>query len=210
MYFNPDQNLVAITEIPQKRAIQSIMETIDSTFGFKYIVDSGNIIEVQLVSSGLAIIPRQLKELPQLAKLQVPSNRIQKLRNVERLSSLKILNMSDNKIDDESLTNQNEWPNLIALDLSYNQITDANALRKISTLERLNLKGNLLDVIPKGPFPHLKAIDLRENPIRKLEHLHKYSSLEQLLISEEYLSAKEQEIVSQGIEIVQKYCKSRD
>ncbi len=209
MYFNPNLKLKLIKDASERRSIKSIMDILDKSFGFNYTVSNGNVVEVQLISVGLALIPRQLGYLPHLYKIQVPSNKIKKLRNIERCQSAKIINLSDNLLTSPALEGLTTLTDLTSLNLASNQLTTYHELAPLKNLESLNLSDNKIQQIPQCSFSHLKYLDLSGNPIVTLDHIHRYESLIQIKLEKTNLPSKEIEIVDEGIDAIKEYCREK-
>ncbi|MCF2141064.1 MAG: leucine-rich repeat domain-containing protein [Candidatus Lokiarchaeota archaeon] len=208
MFNNPQRNLRQIRSSEEKRVIKSIMEMIEQNFGFNYIVVDGHVVEVQLISAGIAIIPRQLKYLPYLKKLQLPSNHLKKLRNLDGCKTLNMLNLHDNRLTNATLRPLEALTQLKVLDLSQNEIEGWENIDHLYSLESLILEDNLIKNIPALDLPQLKILDLRGNPISKLENLHLFENLVDLRLDASKLSEKEQKAYEQGIEAIKDYCSS--
>lgn len=88
--------------------------------------------------------------------------------NIEYSEKTKLLDLSDNKIED--MENIKKLPNLIYLDLSYNLFKKINL--KIYKLEELYLIGNDIEQIDLPALPNLKILDLAGNNIVNIENLN--------------------------------------
>ncbi|MHA1612609.1 MAG: leucine-rich repeat domain-containing protein [Promethearchaeota archaeon] len=172
------------------------------------MVSDGHVMEVQLIAAGLAVIPRQLKDLPFLHKLQIPSNHLKKLRNLEGCQELRYLNLHDNELPDEKLLPLTGLDHLINLDISQNNITSLEVFAKIPQLENLSVGDNKITEIPPISFPSLKKLDLRGNPIVLLRNLQYMELLQEIKLDVEMLPESEQTIYLEGIEAIQAYCAS--
>lgn len=210
MFNNPERTLRQIRFPEEVRVIKSIMESIEHNFGFNFMVSNGHVVEVQLISAGIAIIPRQLKELPFLTTLQLPSNHLKKLRNLERCTNLSTLNLQDNHLTSEVLGPISKITHLKSLDLSQNRIKSWANLDNLSDLEILNLSGNSINEIPRLHLPNLKILDLRENPITELKNLHFLENLIEIRLDKARFSVEEQGIIEKGLQEVKNYCKSKE
>ncbi|MHA1887425.1 MAG: leucine-rich repeat domain-containing protein, partial [Promethearchaeota archaeon] len=123
MFNNPERTLRQIRFPSEVRVIKSIMESIEQNFGFNFTIANGHVKEVQLISAGIVIIPRQLKDLPFLTKLQLPANQLKKLRNLERCTNLIALNLQDNRLTNAVLGPITKLTHLKSLDLSHNHLS---------------------------------------------------------------------------------------
>ena len=209
MYYNPKLKLKLIRDASERRSIKSIMDILDNSFGFNYSVSNGQVIEVQLVSVGLALVPRPLGNLPNLYKIQVPSNKIKKLRNLERCQQVKIINLSDNLLTSVSLPTLAALNKLTSLDLSSNQLQTFHELAPLTNLESLNLSYNKIEKIPNCAFSHLKFLDLTGNPIEELANLHRYECLIQIKLDKTLLPTKEIDILTEGMDVIKDFCREK-
>ena len=210
MYYNPKKKLTQIASPEEVRAVRSLMDILENDFGFNYVVVNGSVVEVQLVSASLALIPRQLGYLPQLFKLQLQSNHIKKLRNLDRCKALGILNLSDNLLTGIALKDiAKSSPQLTSLDLSLNQIDSLLPFQRLEILESLNLADNKISTIAPIRFSKLKYIDLSGNPITELTNMHLWEHLINVKLDIDNLPNEEQEIYQQGVEAIQAYCREK-
>lgn len=208
MYNNPQVKIKLIRYPEETRVIKSLMDIIEHNFGFNFIVAEGHVVEIQMISTGIVIIPRQLRYLSKLYKLQVPSNKLKKLRNLEGCNSLSVINLHDNQLTDQALSPLFQIHNLTSLDLSQNLISSMIFLKDLINLESLNLANNKISEIPLLPPISLKHLDLSGNPIKKLENLQNFPNLLTLKIDSEMLSQEEQEILHNSMDDIRKYCQN--
>ena len=210
MYYNPKKKLTQIHSPEEIRGVRSLMDILENDFGFNYVVVNGSVVEVQLVSAGLALIPRQLGYFPQLFKLQLQSNRIKKLRNLERCKHLGILNLSDNQLTGDALKEIGKSaPQLVSLDLSLNQVDSLLSFQSLEILEFLNLADNKIHEIAPVRFSRLKYLDLSGNPITSLQNVHLWEHLINLKLDATKLHPEEQTIYRQGMEAIKNYCQKK-
>ncbi len=186
------------------------MEIIEQNFGLNFMVSDGHVMEMQLIATGMVIIPRQLKYLPFLHKLQIPSNHLKKLRNLEGCQELRFLNLQDNELMDEKLSPLTTLPHLSTLDVSQNRITSLEIFAQLPQLENLSAADNLITDIPPITFHSLKKLDLRGNPISQLRNLQFMEQLQEIKLDEGNLPEAEQTIYHEGIEAMQAFCSTHD
>ena len=165
IYYNPQKKLKEVQDKNQIHAIKSILDILDKAFGLNFVVVKGSIVEVQLTSSGLAVIPRQLRDLPQLYKLQCPANKIRRLRNLNLCKSVKIINFSNNYLTTKGIQTLKASSLLKAIDFSMNQIDSLMPFNSLEVLESLDLNHNNIKEIPVISAPALHYLNLSNNPI---------------------------------------------
>jgi Leucine-rich repeat (LRR) protein len=207
MHHNPTKKLKLIRDPMERRVIQSLMQIIENNFGFDYIIKDGHVVEIQMVSTGLAVIPRQFQDFEHLYKVQLPSNKIKRLRNIESLPKTTIFNLSDNLLTATGIKNFSECPHITALDLSMNSIESMSPFRGMANLESLDLSNNYIAEIPAISLPKLKYLDLSQNPIEALRNLHLFPALLDLKVNPKNLPEVEQELIkNRNIKEIQQYC----
>ena len=206
MFNNPTKKLKLIRFPEEIRVIKSLMEIIEHNFGLNFMVSDGHVMEMQLIATGMVIIPRQLKYLPFLHKLQIPSNHLKKLRNLEGCQELRFLNLQDNDLTDERLSPLTTLSHLSTLDISQNRITSLDIFAQLPQLENLLAGDNRITDIPPITFHSLKKLDLRGNPISQLRNLQFMEQLQEVILDEGNLPEPEQAIYHEGIEAMQTYC----
>ena len=82
MEFNdPREKLKGISDAEERRLIKGLMDLIGNVFGFNFNTENGHVVEIQMISTGLASIPRSLKKFPNLYKLQLQTNKIRKRKS---------------------------------------------------------------------------------------------------------------------------------
>ncbi len=131
----------------------------------------------------LTKFPFALKFQKQITNLNLSDNSIHKFpRWIYKLENLKVLYLSNNKIED--LSPLQHLPNLTVLHLNDNQITEIPLeIIKLKKLKRLYLNNNLITEIPEfiDNFKDLEYLLLANNEIKNIHEnigrLHKLKNL---------------------------------
>ncbi|MHA1648481.1 MAG: leucine-rich repeat domain-containing protein [Promethearchaeota archaeon] len=207
--YDPREKLKEVSDAEERRLIKGLMDLIGNVFGFNFNIENGHVVEIQMISTGLASIPRSLQKFPNLYKLQLQTNKIKKLRILDDCENLEILNLSDNRINSAGLALLPKISGLKSADFSFNKIDSLENFTNLREIESLYLSQNELKEIPPLPnLSKLKFLDLTGNPIKKLENLQYLESLISLKIDDSRLSIKEKEVLIKGIEEVKDYCRA--
>jgi len=127
---------------------------------------------LNLSNCGLQIIPKELQEFTTIEELDLSSNNLSDISDLDKLSSLKKLNLSNNE-DISDLEHLQSLKNLIDLNLTKSYgINEFGQIKVLEKLERINLSVN---EIVSLEFLHncngLKYIDLSNNNLEILEDL---------------------------------------
>ena len=104
------------------------------------------------------------EEFKLLTELDCADKGIQSLSGLEYASSLQLLNLAGNRLDEEDLKVLTALPRLSRLDISGNGLEGISPLKEISGLEVLDISSNRLyslDVLED--FPALKKVYAQEN-----------------------------------------------
>ena len=207
--YDPREKLKEVSDAEERRLIKGLMDLLANVFGFNFNTENGKVVEVQMISAGLASIPRSLQKFPNLYKLQLQTNKIRKLRVLDECKNLQILNLSDNQINSAGLALLPKITGLKSVDFSFNKIDSLENFTNLREIESLNLSQNeLKEISPLPNLSKLKFLDLTGNPISKLENLQYLESLISLKIDDSRLSIKEKEVLLKGIEEVKDYCRA--
>jgi len=207
--YDPREKLKEVSDAEERRLIKGLMDLIGNVFGFNFNIENGHVVEIQMISTGLASIPRSLQKFPNLYKLQLQTNKIRKLRILDECENLGILNLSDNHLNTAGLTLLPKISGLKSVDFSYNEIDSLENFKSLREIESLNLSHNEIKEIPPLPnLSRLKFLDLTGNPIKKLENLQYLESLLSLKIDDSRLSVKEKEVLNEGMDQVKYYCRT--
>ena len=210
-YYDPREKIKGISDAEERRSIKGLMDLISDIFGFNFNTENGHVVEIQMISAGLASIPRGLQKFPNLYKLQLQTNKIRKLRILDGCDNLQILNLSDNRLNSTGLTILPKITGLKSIDFSYNEIDSLEHFANLREIESLNLSNNEIKEIPQlSKLSRLKYLDLTGNPIKKLENLQYLESLLSIKLDVSRLSIKEREVLDEGIDMVKDYCRNSD
>ncbi len=208
-YYDPREKLKGISDAQERRLIKGLMDMISDIFGFNFNIENGHLVEIQMISAGLASIPRNLQKFQNLYKLQLQTNNIRKLRILDGCDNLQVLNLSDNRLNSAGLALLPKITGLKSIDFSYNEIDSLESFTNLRELESLNLSNNEIKEIPQLPnLSRLKYLDLVGNPITKLENLQYLESLLSIKLDTSRLSIKEKEVLNEGIDEVKEYCRN--
>ena len=207
--YDPREKLKGISDAEERRLIKGLMDLIGNVFGFNFNIENRHVVEIQMISTGLASIPRGLQKFPNLYKLQLQTNKIRKLRILDECKNLEILNLSDNQLKSAGLALLPKIIGLKSADFSYNEIDTLENFADLRELESLNLSHNEIKEIPQLPnLSKLKFLDLTGNPINKLENLQYLESLLSIKLDDSRFSNKEKEVLKEGMDKVKEYCRN--
>ncbi|MDM1491598.1 leucine-rich repeat domain-containing protein [Acinetobacter indicus] len=144
-----------------------------------------------------------LEVLTDLIELNLGDNNIEEIKNINKLKSLEIINLTNNNIIEiynlENCTNLKylylgsnkikeikgleTLSNLIHIHLYHNNITKLDNLHNLKNLEVIFLGGNKISKIENlDTLKNLKILNIYENRIKYLENLDKNIKLEELVI----------------------------
>lgn len=207
-FYDPREKLKGISDAEERRLIKGLMDLISDVFGFNFNTENGHVVEIQMISAGLASIPRSLQKFPNLYKLQLQTNKIKKLRILEGCDNLQVLNLGDNQLNSTGLALLPKIKGLKSIDFSYNKIESLENFTDLREIESLNLSHNEIREIPPLPnLSRLKFLDLTGNPIKKLENLQYLESLLSIKLDDSQFSIKEKEVLKEGMEKMKDYCR---
>ncbi len=207
----PREKVRLISDTDEKRTILGLMDITEHDFGFDFALSgNGRVVEVSMVSAGLVSIPRGLARLRYLYRVQLQSNSIRRLRNLDRCASVQIINLSDNQISSSELGRLKTLKNLKTIDLTYNKLDSLAPLQDFSVLEIFKAQNNKITEIPPLPsLKDLKILDLEGNPIGELKNIHHLNSLYRLNLKKSDLDEEEKAILDKGIKKVKQYCRNK-
>lgn len=124
------------------------------------------------------------ENLSSITKLYCGNSEISDTSDLELLTNLEELDLSDNEIESIDLSNNTK---LKKLDLSNNYINELK-LPDTDTLELLNLNSNNLKEIDLSKLTNLKALAISSNPLEKGLDVTKNTNLMALYASSSWLS----------------------
>ena len=207
--YDPREKLKEVSDAEERRLIKGLMDLIGNVFGFNFNIENGHVVEIQMISTGLASIPRGLQKFPNLYKLQLQTNKIRKLRILDDCENLEILNLSDNQLNSAGLALLPKISGLKSINFSYNEIDSLENFADLKEIESLNLSHNeIKEISPLPNLSRLKFLDLTGNPISKLENLQYLESLISIKLDDSRLSVKEKEVLNEGMDKVKDYCRT--
>jgi len=151
------------------------------TRGLKnYITYEGRIIDLyNPKNKSIRINPTSLKDIPSLADIQI--NDILKIKNLEKLTDIEILDISGHKITE--IKGLEKLTNLKKLWLKNNQITEIKGLNTLENLEDLRLSENkILEIKGLERLTNLKELWLYGNQIAEIEGLDNLENLKKLIL----------------------------
>ncbi len=147
-----------------KLPIPNFEEVQDDTFGVS--IEGNNIVGLGLQNIGLKTLPKPIKKLPSLQKLDLSKNKLKTLPDlVKSLKSIRILDLSENSFK----TIPNSLWNLISLEelyLYYNKISHLpESIIKLKSIQILNLNNNVLTKLPEAlkELATIQKLDLGHN-----------------------------------------------
>jgi len=208
-FYDPREKLKGISDAEERRLIKGLMDLLPNVFGFNFNTENGFVVEIQMISVGLASIPRNLQKFPNLYKIQLQTNKIRKLRILDGCNNLQVLNLSDNQLNSAGLAILPKISSLKSADFSYNEIDSLELFANLRELESLNLSFNEIKEIPQLPnLSKLKFLDLTGNPIKKIENLQFMESLLSIKLDTSRLSIEEKEVLKEGMDKVKDFCRN--
>lgn len=134
-----------------------------------------NLRQLNLESNGIKKI-ENLDKVPQLLELELGWNEIKRIENLDHLFNLRSLLLRANQI--RKIKNLDKLPELKILDLGCNEIGKIENLDKIPKLQELYLHENHLRRIENlHNLPNLSYLTLMYNRIQKVENLDDLKAL---------------------------------
>jgi leucine-rich repeat-containing protein 49 len=109
----------------------------------------------------------------------IGKNNIERIRNLQSLTRLDVLDLHSNKIT--KIENLNNLSELRVLNLANNQITIVDSLTGLASLTELNLRRNSIEVVSSlAGCPKLQRLFLSSNKITKFEDISGLADVPQL------------------------------
>jgi hypothetical protein len=147
----------------------------------KTICKAPDAVEVWAKKCGLGSVPEAVSELTGLERLDLESNAISKIENLEGLESLKVLDLTSNEISE--IENLEGLGSLEMLRLKANDITEIEGLEDLDNLERLDLNNNgITEIKNLEGLGSLEALYLSRNPIERIGDHGSAVALKQMLV----------------------------
>ncbi len=152
----------------------------------KEVMEIEDLTELDLSSNLLTKI-KQLEALTSLTKLNLAYNKLSNIKPLTALTSLTSLELQNNQLSDimplEKLTN------LIKLYLYKNKLLDIKPLKELASLTELSLSANLLsDIKPLKELRGLSALFLYNNQLRNINPLEGLINLDFINLSGNHIS----------------------
>lgn len=140
-------------------------------------------VKVLDVSSNLLTTIMDLDKLPDLEILDLSDNKIRKIEGLDRLKKLELLYLNDNKIKEiEGLENLEQ---VCLVHLYNNMISEVKGFNKLGKLCEISLKNNQIKEVKTEQFiglNRLQHIDLTANQLTDIKELAIVSDLRELFI----------------------------
>ncbi|MBL4734196.1 MAG: DUF4173 domain-containing protein [Flavobacteriales bacterium] len=128
---------------------------------FEPLLALSNLVELNLEGNygfSKSVLPG-INQMQNLETLDLSRNYLQKLDTLELINSLKVLALTENRIED--LNFLGNYPNLDSLELGQNKIISLATLPELKALRSLNLDFNpLTDILGLAGLPGLKNLSL--------------------------------------------------
>ncbi len=156
-------------------------------YSVRSIIDNKEIDKRIIDNREINISRLDVKELENIALLNLSVNQITDLTPLKELKNLYRLYLRENQITD--LTPLKELKNLYRLYLSDNQITDLTPLKELKNLKELSLVGNqITDLTPLKELKNLEYLVLGDNQITDLTPLKELKNLQELYLSDNQIT----------------------
>ncbi|MDP3150226.1 MAG: leucine-rich repeat domain-containing protein [Ignavibacteria bacterium] len=160
-----------------KEVISFVIQRVYEMKNFSFLKELKNLASINLRNNNQTDVTF-LKELKNLTSLNLSNNIITDVTFLRELKNLTSLNLSNNIITD--VTFLRELKNLTSLDLSWNdKLTDVTFLKELKKLTSLNLSWNdkLTDVTFLKELKNLTSLDLSFNNLTDVTFLKELKNL---------------------------------
>eukprot|EP01091_Cochliopodium_minus_P020915 TRINITY_DN9312_c0_g1_i1.p1 TRINITY_DN9312_c0_g1~~TRINITY_DN9312_c0_g1_i1.p1 ORF type:complete len:357 (-),score=127.72 TRINITY_DN9312_c0_g1_i1:23-1093(-) len=175
-YINDDENILDRTNIPYPGGISTIKDL------------NSNLVEIHLVHCSLKSM-QGFPEIPNLKKLVLRDNLIEKIEDIEKFPKLEELDLYLNKL--KIMENLN-IPSLTFLDLSFNKFKEIKNLDNLILLKELYLINNKISSLANiSHLTNLTLLELGDNRIRKVENISSLVNLGSLFIGKNRITELE-------------------
>lgn len=137
-------------------------------------IESKNLQKLILNHNLLKCINWMPNSLPKLTELYLSSNELQSFDFLSLVPTIRILDLSFNKLGDDSFRSivSFKLPRLIQLNLSNNSFRNVPSVSSsFPQLEKLDLSHNYILSISPGSFEGIKSVDLSYNSMQKLDNV---------------------------------------
>lgn len=178
-----DNTLISPTVIPADTVALDPEHQNESLIDFSTISDLDKYTKLNVASNNISSID-ELEHSVLLNYLNIQNNKIKELDKLSGLSNLTILNASDNQITDISpISSLTLMESLL---LSNNKISSLEGLENLTNLSNLNLGGNkeLSDISPLRNLTGLQCLIISETGVTDISPLYNLKNLTILDISE--------------------------
>jgi len=122
-------------------------------------------------SNQLVSVPEEMQELSHLEMLYLRHNQLTRLPCLKHCINIKELQLGNNRVEEISLQDIENIPNVKILDLRENKLKSLpEEITALQQLERLDLSSNDLSTLPftLGLLPHLKTLQVEGNPMKSI------------------------------------------
>ncbi|KAK8866619.1 hypothetical protein M9Y10_009585 [Tritrichomonas musculus] len=144
-------------------------------------LESKNLQKLVLNHNLLKSITWKPNSLPRLAELYLSSNELQSFDFLSLIPTVKILDLSFNKLNDDAFKSivSFKLPRLTVLNVSNNSFRNVPIVsQSFPSLEKLDASHNYILSISPGSFEGMKTVDLSYNSLQKLDNVGASSILQ--------------------------------
>lgn len=138
-------------------------------------LQSKNLASLNLSNNLIASIDWRYNTFPQLQQLLLQNNQLQSLYFLTAVPTLRVINLSGNKLTDAHVASlcQMKLSSLSTLSLANNNLKQAPYISHFQTLESIDLSHNFISTVEKGSLDSgiLKVLNISYNSMRKLDNV---------------------------------------